>query len=296
MAATPLKGLGKAAAQKKGWLRAHKWLLARRTSQLAILGLFLLGPLSDIWVIKGNLANSLLLDTIPMLDPFVFLQMLAGGAAGITLTALIGVALVTTFYALIGGRMFCSWVCPVNMVTDGARWFRRRLNLTGGTKLKSQTRYFMLAAVLIVALMTGSLAYELVNPVSILHRGIIFGFSLGWVVLVGIFAFDVFFAKDGWCGHLCPMGALYNLIGQQSLLRVRADGRARCDDCMECYEVCPEMQIIPAALKGGRKDRDTGPVILSGDCTNCGRCIDICDERVFHFGLRTPNTIKDAWS
>ena len=131
------------------------------------------------------------------------------------------------------------------------------------------------------------MAYELINPVSILHRGILFGFGLGWTVIVGIFAFDVFFSKDGWCGHLCPMGALYALIGQKSLLRVRADKRKACDDCMECYEVCPEMQVIPPALKKARSDQ--GPVILSSDCTNCGRCIDICDERVFQFGLRFPN-------
>ena len=284
MAATPAGELGRAAIKQKGWLQAHKWLMARRFSQISILALFLLGSTNEISLIKGNLASSEVLGTVPLLDPIVFLQMAFAGAGGFTSSAIIGVLIVTIFYGLIGGRMFCSWVCPLNIVTDAARWTRRKLGIISSTKLKKNTRYFMLAMVMIVAAASSSLAYELVNPVSILHRGILFGFGLGWTVIVGIFAFDVFFSKDGWCGHLCPMGALYSLLGHKSLVRVRADKRNACDDCMECYEVCPEMQVIPPALK---KARGQSPVILSSDCTNCGRCIDICDERVFHFGLRT---------
>jgi ferredoxin-type protein NapG len=37
-----------------------------------------------------------------------------------------GCAIVVVFYALVGGRVFCSWVCPVNVVTDAAAWLRRR--------------------------------------------------------------------------------------------------------------------------------------------------------------------------
>jgi len=289
MVTTPLKDLGKSAIARKGWFGAHKWLIARRFTQIAILALFVIGPIGGFWVLKGNLANSLFLEKVPLLDPIVFLQMLAGGIGGVTMSAVLGAAIVTAFYAVVGGRAFCSWVCPVNIVTDASRWLRRSLGLKGGARIKPYTRYFMLAAILVAAAFTGNLAYEMVNPVSVLHRGVIFGFGLGWLLIVGVFVFDLLFAKDGWCGHLCPMGALYGLIGGASLIRVRADGRARCDDCMECYEVCPEMHVIPAALKSAKGE---GPVILSADCTNCGRCIDICDEQVYRFGLRSPNILQ----
>lgn len=289
MATTPLKDLGKSARASKGWLKSHQWQILRRVSQIGILALFFVGPLTGLYLINGNLANSTLLWTIPLLDPIVFVQMLAGGLAGITLTAVLGVAIVTIFYALIGGRVFCSWVCPMNMVTDFARFLRRKLELKGSAKIKPQVRLWMLAAVILTALATGTLAYELVNPVAILHRGILFGFGFGWAVIVGVFLFDLFVMKDGWCGHICPMGALYSQIGRVSLVRVRADRREFCDDCMECYEVCPERQVIPPALKGAKGE---GPVILSGDCTNCGACIDVCSEQVFAFGLRTPNAVN----
>jgi ferredoxin-type protein NapH len=42
--------------------------------------------------------------------------------------------------------------------------------------------------------------------------------------------------------------------------------------------------VIRPALKGA--DKGVGPVIQEINCTNCGRCIDVCDRKVFEFGGR----------
>ena len=290
--------IGKEAIEKKGWWQAHKWLILRRISQFSILGLFLMIPLckwlspklgieTDCalgWIIKGNLSSSKVFNTIPLTDPLLLLQMIGAGFWGMMKEALIGALIVVAFYWLVGGRVFCSWVCPVNIVTDAAFWLRTKLGLIGGSRLSRNTRYWMLAVVLLLSAFTGSLAYELVNPVSILHRGLFFGMGIGWLVVAGVFFFDLFVTKRGWCTHICPMGAFYGLIGKSSPLRVRADARDLCDDCGECYVVCPEPQILKPVLKG--KKKGVMPVILAGECTNCGRCVDVCAEEVFHFGLR----------
>jgi ferredoxin-type protein NapH len=276
--------LGAEAIRKKGWWLAHKWLILRRLSQVGILLLFMLGPWAGIWIIKGNLSSSLLFDVVPMTDPFVFLQMLATGFDRFAIEAVIGASIIVVFYVLIGGRLFCSWVCPVNLVTDASFWLRRKLDIRTGANFLRNTKYWMLGMVLLVSAVSGVMAYELINPVSILHRGIIFGMGFGWFLIAAIFLFDVFVAKRGWCTNLCPMGAFYGLLGKVSPIRVRADARSKCNDCAECFVVCPEPQIIPAILKGEK--RGIPPVILSGECTNCGRCIDICGADVFHFGLR----------
>jgi ferredoxin-type protein NapH len=114
---------GAEAVAAKGWIGAHQWLLARRICQSAILALFLLGPLAGIWIVKGNLAYSLTLDTLPLTDPYVLLQSLLGGhSAGAA--GLIGALIVVVFYFLVGGRVYCAWVCPINPVTDLAGWLR----------------------------------------------------------------------------------------------------------------------------------------------------------------------------
>ncbi len=283
MAIKPFSEIGKDAIAAKGWVASYKWLILRRLSQLSILLLFLLGPLSGIWVIKGNLSSSLLLDTVPMTEPFVFLQMLASGVTPV-LDAVIGVAIVALFYLVVGGRVYCSWVCPMNLITDAAHWLRETLGIRGGVRFKRSLRYWMLGMVMILSAATGTMAYEMFNPVSILHRGIIFGVGMAWSVALAIFLFDLLLARRGWCSHLCPMGGLYSLIGKYSPLRVRADEREACNDCMDCFVVCPEPQVIKPALKGAKQG--ISPIILASECTNCGRCIDVCALQVFRFGNR----------
>lgn len=268
-----------------------RWLITRRASQSAVLGLFLAGPLAGVWLVEGNLSSSLVLGTVPLSDPFVLLQSLFAGHVA-EASALIGAAIIVAFYALLGGRAYCAFVCPVNMVTDAAAWLARRFGIRPGWQPARETRLWLLAATLAAAVATGSLAYELVNPVSVLQRSLIFGLAGGWLVVSAVFLLDLLVGRRLWCGHLCPHGALYGLLGSASLVRVSAIQREACDDCMDCFDVCPEPHVIGPALRGARQG--TGPLILSRDCTNCGRCIDVCDKRVFAFDFRFNNATEPA--
>ena len=273
---------GREAIEQHGWLSAHKWLLLRRATQLTILLLFLLGPWLGWWIVKGNLASSLTLGILPLTDPFVLAQSVAAGQWPYR-EALIGVGIVLAFYLLVGGRVFCAWVCPINVVTDTAAWLRRRLGLKGGKVPDARLRYVLLCAVLLAAWLTGSMVWEWVNPVSMVQRGLIFGFGFAWGVVLLVFLYDLLLASRGWCGHVCPMGAFYALLGRGALLRVSAAKRKDCNDCMDCFAVCPEPQVIRPALKAVGQ---THPLILAADCTTCGRCIDVCGKEVFRFTTR----------
>ena len=275
--AAAAKTPGREAVAMKGWLRAHRFLLLRRLSQLAIFALFLLGPLAGWWIVKGNLSSSLTLNVLPLTDPFVLAQVLATRHAP-EASALIGAAIVIAFYATVGGRVFCSWACPVNVVTDGAAWLRRKLRITTGRAPRGGLRFWLLGAVLVASAITGHTVWEAVNPVSITQRALIFGGTVAWGAVAAVFLFDLLVAPRGWCGHVCPVGASYALIGHKSLLRVSARHSSRCNDCADCYAVCPEPQVIVLHLKG---KAGQGPVITDPECTNCGRCIDVCGPDVF---------------
>ena len=274
---------GAAAIEARGWLAAHRWLLLRRASQLFFLAIFLVGPLTGFWLVEGTLASSLTLGFLPLSDPYILLQGLAAGHWPVT-AALTGAAIVLAGYFLVGGRTYCSWVCPINPVTDLAAWLHFRLGLPKGWQPKRATRIWLLAATLIVSAATGTIAWEAVNPVTMVHRGLLYGVGLAWALVLAIFLFDLFVSRHGWCGHLCPVGAFYGQLGRASLLRVSARERAACNDCMDCFAVCPEPQVITPALRGAPEG--ASPVILSGDCTNCGRCIDVCSEAVYRFASR----------
>ncbi len=279
--------VGAEAIATKGWFKAHKWLILRRLSQLGVLAVFLTGPLFGIWIAKGNLASSLTLELLPLTDPHILLQAILSGVTP-EAAAFVGAAIVLAFYLLVGGRVYCSWVCPVNMVTDAAAWLRRKLGIRGATHMSRSTRFWMLALTFILPLVTGSIVWELFNPVSMMVRGLVVGFGMAWVLILGIFLFDLLVSRDGWCGHLCPVGAFYSLLSTRAPLRVSAVNREACNDCMDCFAVCPEPQVIKPALKGAAKG--IGPIIQSNQCTNCGRCIDVCAPDVFSYSNRFSNT------
>lgn len=271
------------ARQLKGFWSTNRWLILRRLSQAGVLALFLAGPLFGVWIVKGTLASSMTLNVLPLTDPFLLLQSLVARHWPEGL-AIIGAAIVFAFYALVSGRAYCAWVCPINPVTDAAHWLHARLGLGKGWQPKPNTRYFVMGAVLAVSALTGTIAFELINPITAAYRAILFGGAWAFGLVAAVFLFDLFVSRRGWCSHLCPVGACYGLIGSKSLVRVVAPRREACDDCLDCYAVCPEPHVITPALRGAGKG--VAPVILGRDCTACGRCIDVCSEDVFRFSHR----------
>jgi len=266
-----------------------KYLLLRRVTQIGLLVLYF-GANTYGWnILKGTFGSSLLFGVIPLADPYTTLQVLATGFV-LGADVLLGALIITLFYFVVGGRAFCSWVCPINMVTDLANWLRRKLNLdkeeVNYRFLKRRARYWIMVLGLIVSAIVGIAAFEALSPITIMQRGIIFGFGAGISVVIAIFLFDLFGVKNGWCGHLCPLGATYSLIGKASLVRVKHDHEA-CTNCMECKIVCPENQVLYMINKESIS-------VTDGECTNCGRCIDVCNDDALGFGIRSFTNSKST--
>lgn len=264
----------------KTLLKKHRFLILRRFTQILIMTLYVIANVYGINILMGNLSSSLFLDFIPLSDPFAALQIFVAGAS-ITFDLLLGALLIVFFYGLVGGRVFCSWVCPVNMITDLANYLRRTLGFNQIQKRQPATRnirYWVIALSLIISYILGITAFEFISPISMTHRGIIFGLGLGWAAMLIIFLFDLFVLKNGWCGHICPLGGFYSLMGKFSLIRVNHDAD-KCTACMKCKVVCPEDQVLHLVAKKSYP-------ILSGECTNCGRCIEVCDDDALIFSIR----------
>jgi ferredoxin-type protein NapH len=259
----------------------YRYLVLRRVTQVGLLVLYFGANAWGWTIVQGNLSSSLILGVIPMSDPYAALQMLAAGAM-LAADLLLGVAVASLFYLLIGGRAFCSWVCPINMVTDAAAWTRDKLEINrvqnGKAPLKRTMRYWVLGLGLVISALMGVTAFEFISPISMVHRGLVFGMGFGWAAIAVIFLFDLFVLKNGWCGHVCPLGGFYSLLGKFSLIRVHHD-EAACTLCMKCKDVCPEQQVLHMIGK------ESIPV-LSGECTNCARCIEVCDDDALEFSIR----------
>lgn len=264
-----------------------RYLILRRITQLSLLLLFFGTAhwgwtLADAPVLTGNLSSSEFLGLLPMADPFAVLQILITRAMPET-EVLVGAAIILVLYSLIAGRAFCAWVCPVNMVTDLASWLRHRLNIHDLLYLPRNTRYLMLIAALILSAVTAVAAFEWISPIGMMHRELIYGVGMGWIAILGIFIFDLFVIHHGWCGHLCPLGAFYALLGRRTARLVVRFDTASCTHCAECTSICPEPQVLNLKLA------ERNGQVLPGECTVCGRCVASCpeDSLQFHWRLRS---------
>ncbi|EGQ7960009.1 quinol dehydrogenase ferredoxin subunit NapH [Vibrio parahaemolyticus] len=277
MAKNLAQNAGKEAVEKLGWWRAHRFLILRRLCQLTIIALFMAGP--TLGVLTGNLSSSMLLDTVPLSDPLIVLQALATGHIP-EFNALLGVVIVVVFYAILAPRAFCAWVCPLNIVTDLAAWLRRKFNIKASYRWSPAIRYWLIPVLMLGSALSGAILWTWLDPVAALHRGLVFGMGAGWVLIALVFVLDLLLVEHGWCGHLCPLGATYGVIGRKSLLRVTAVRREDCTKCMDCFYVCPEPEVLRQPLKEG--DRR----VMDQNCISCGRCLDVCPEHVFEFKNR----------
>ncbi|EIO4563702.1 TPA: quinol dehydrogenase ferredoxin subunit NapH [Vibrio parahaemolyticus] len=277
MAKNLAQNAGKEAVEKLGWWRAHRFLILRRLCQLTIIALFMAGP--TLGVLTGNLSSSMLLDTVPLSDPLIVLQALATGHIP-EFNALLGVVIVVVFYAILAPRAFCAWVCPLNIVTDLAAWLRRKFNIKASYRWSPAIRYWLIPVLMLGSALSGAILWTWLDPVAALHRGLVFGMGAGWVLIALVFVLDLLLVEHGWCGHLCPLGATYGVIGRKSLLRVTAVRREDCTKCMDCFYVCPEPEVLRQPLKEG--DRR----VMDQHCISCGRCLDVCPEHVFEFKSR----------
>ncbi|EGQ8082698.1 TPA: quinol dehydrogenase ferredoxin subunit NapH [Vibrio parahaemolyticus] len=274
MAKNLAQNAGKEAIEKLGWWRAHRFLVLRRLCQLTIIALFMAGP--TLGVLTGNLSSSMLLDTVPLSDPLIVLQALATGHIP-EFNALLGVVIVVVFYAILAPRAFCAWVCPLNIVTDLAAWLRRKFKIKASYRWSPAIRYWLIPVLMLGSALSGAILWTWLDPVAALHRGLVFGMGAGWVLIALVFVLDLLLVEHGWCGHLCPLGATYGVIGRKSLLRVTAVRREDCTKCMDCFYVCPEPEVLRQPLKEG--DRR----VMDQNCISCGRCLDVCPEHVFEF-------------
>ena len=260
--------------------KKYRFLIARRITQISVMVLYVIANVYGINFLTGNLSSSLLLNTVPLSDPYAVLQMAVAGAI-ISVDILLGAFIISIFYLIVGGRAFCSWVCPVNMITDLANYLRRKFGFNQIQKKQPASRnmrYWVIAISFVISFFMGIAAFELISPISMIHRGIIFGLGFGWATIVIIFLFDLFVLKNGWCGHICPLGGFYSLVGRFSLIRVHHNAD-NCTACMKCKEVCPENQVLHMVTK-------TSIPVLSGECTNCGRCVEVCDDDALNFSIK----------
>lgn len=275
--------------KKKLSIRAKRWM-----SVISLHLLFFLSFQIDIQILEGTLSGSRLLG-FHLIDVYTTMEVFLA-THHLPINMIIGTTTIIIVYLLIGGRTYCSWVCPYGLISEIGE--KLHVALVEKKIIKERTfdhrvRHIFWAIFLILAFTSGFLVFELINVVGILSRFIAYGWSVALSWVLAVFLIEVFFARRAWCKYLCPIGTTYGYLGIAGATRV--EWNDNCDHCMVCHDVCFENQVLEltkAKYDKERQEKNIKTQIVTGtDCTLCGRCIDVCHSDALSYTFRLKSLV-----
>ncbi len=277
---------GKTRLSWRGW----RWL-----SIIVINAMFFISFFVDFQFLEGTLNGSRLLG-FHLIDPFTSLEIFASEHHFHT-NVIIGSVTLLVFYFFVGGKAYCSWVCPYGLLSEIGEHIHMKLvrkKIIKERKFSPNLRFYFWIVFLLAAFIDGYLVFEVINPIGIISRFITYGWSLA-IVWVGIvLLFEIFFSRRGWCKYICPVGTTYNMLGWLSLTRIKWD-MDKCDHCGACLVVCPEEHVIEFTKPKHDKERQEKGItqvhVYNGDCILCNRCFDVCHEDAYNVDFRLKDLV-----
>jgi len=203
--------------------------------------------------------------------------------------------LVLSLSALLLGRAFCAWFCPIGLVGEWLHRLRNRLLPGEWTPprwldwlLRAQ-KFLVLGFLLFIILLAvpaAALPGYLASPYHqaadmkmgafFFNLSLVSGLCLGWVLLLTATF------RQGFCRYLCPYGAWLALLGLLTPLRIRRDPvrclRSSGHDCDKCSRACPSRIQVHQLI-----------AVRSLECTSCLSCVAACPRRADALHLGTPH-------
>lgn len=191
----------------------------------------------------------------------LFLFLLVNGKVLLWL-ALFAVSLIA---ALIFGRVYCGYVCPMNTLMIPVEWLSKKIKLqTSKTPKWLKNGYFAWITLII------SIAAMLLSK-GFLHANLpILPFWLVMSILITLRYKPAVFHN-----LICPFGALQRTFGRFARLSEKVD-KDVCIGCKLCEKVCPSNAIVVSS-------KDKKAVISSALCHQCTNCRQVCPKDAIHY-------------
>lgn len=170
-----------------------------------------------------------------------------------------------TLAAIISGRVFCGYVCPIGLLQDVSNHLGRKMGINSIkssklTKGFEKTKYIVFLAVVILGIFGLG---NLLTPLSpwLRYLNIFAGMKLqtGLILLVLVLLLSLKI-KRPFCRFMCPLGAYQALLSAIGSTSIKDSGN--CDSCSYCLRDCPV----------GIESFDDGSA--SPECIGCMRCIE----------------------
>lgn len=237
----------------------------------------------DIQILEGALTASRFVG-FHMIDLNSALQVMLAHKH-IIVNLVIGTLTVMAFWMGLGGRTFCSWVCPYHLLAEWAEklhlWLASKKLVSDQTMSRGLRTYFWVVFAA-AAFGTGYTIFEAISPTGILSRALIYGPGLAILWVLALLFFEVAFSRRAWCRYACPIGLTYGVVGILSPVRIKYTLEG-CFHEGDCRKVCLVPHVLETVIKGRAVDTE---VSLGPDCTRCGLCVDTCPTGSLKFDVK----------
>jgi ferredoxin-type protein NapH len=255
--------------------RRRRFTPWRRATQAAVALLYLALPFANAagWrSVAGTLASL-------KVGPLDFSELASALSAALAARSVPAVLLLGVLPGLLLslalGGVFCSWICPFGLLSEGVDAASARLGVRKGrlrphlTGHRARTRLGALVGLLVLSVLLGTPFAALLSPPRVvtalpLEAKLAGGWpSVTGTLLLALFALELLRPRL-LCASLCPAGTLASLVRHPRGLMVAWDETScSCPPVARCQAVCP-WAIDPRSMR------------LADGCTNCMACVDGC--------------------
>lgn len=178
--------------------------------------------------------------------------------------------------SLIFGKSFCSWICPVGLLSESIGDFsekilKKRLSIPRSLDYPLRGLKYLLLGFFVYVIFTmsaESLRTFLDSPYNQIADIKMYYFfaeisSLSLIV-IGVLLILSFILPHFWCRYLCPYGALLGIFSLASPQKITRNP-VSCIECGRCAKACPQRIKV-----------DKAKTVISDECTTCMSCVDSC--------------------
>ena len=177
----------------------------------------------------------------------------------------LGIFAVSLIAAILFGRIYCGYICPMNTLMIPTEWISKKLKIQS-VNTHSRSKHGKLPWITLFLSLDLMIIFK-----KILHKDL--PLLLIWLVIAVIITLR--YKPEVFHNQICPFGALQSTFGKFAKFS-KGVNKEECIGCKLCEKVCPS-----EAIKVTTDNKKA--TINTSLCHQCSNCQQVCPKSAIHY-------------